>query len=457
MFTLLKNFQCENQNKINLLLNHLAVAYMFFVPFEPHGYAVSFIFFLLYLLLVIRGNYLYYLKISLSHPLVITFAFMMLIHYLWLIGNTDVNGAKDTLKFSHYFLYPFFFFLFLDQRFYPRLLASFLAGVMFSEFLSYLMQFNIIPHGYSQIFDVPWKKSGLEIIFYSSISGEPSPFLDHTWYSILLAVTGSIFFYKAFNALSRSHKAFNFIFFTSISINLFLIGGRTGYLLYFILIATIMFIMIRKKASFKMLLTGLILPLMVSIFMYEAGGLFKTRVDQTMNSITTITTVNDFSNTADGSFNEKYQKAQAAIRLISENFFFGVGTGDQVSELRSKPENIHNPIQRYRDVHDQYLDIFMQFGLIGFSFYLYLLYKIYRFKARDEEKNIVKTIALLAMIFSGFLASFWYFLPVLFTTLIVITSANKNILTNEVKQADTMLIFKYSLLIVLSYIVGILQ
>lgn len=206
-----------------------------------------------------------------------------------------------------------------------------------------------------------------------------------------------------------------------------------------------------------MLLTGLILPLMVLIFMYDAGGLFKLRVDQTINALTTITTVNDFSKTADISFNEKYQKAQASIRLISEHFFFGVGTGDQLSELRSKPENIHNPIQWNRDVHDQYLDIFMQFGLIGFSFYLYLLYKIYKFQILDEEKNIVKTVVLIAMIFSGFLASFWYFLPVLFTTLIVITSANKNILTNEVKQADTMLIFKYSLLIVLSYIVGILQ
>lgn len=456
--TTLDKFHSRNENQINLYLNHLAVVYMFFVPFEPHGYAVSFIFFLMYSLIIVRGNYLKYLKISLSNPLTLPFMLMMLVHYIWMYGNDCIEGAHETLKYSHYFLYPLFFFLFLDHRFYPRLLGSFLAGLMLSsETLSYLMQFDLIPRGFEITFQVPWKENGLHIVFYRSVSGEPSPFLDHSWYSTLLATAASIFFYKGLISTQFNHKILNFIFFTSISINLFFIGGRTGYVLYLLLISTIILLMARKKTSIKNILSALSLPIVIVLLMYQTSPLFHQRVDHTFHSIKSVQTATTLSATADGSFNEKALKAQAALKLISNNLLWGVGTGDQLFELRSNPDNMNNPIQKYRDVHNQYLDILMQFGIIGFLFYLYLLYTIARHGIVSDEKNMVKTIALIGMIFTGFLLSFWYFIPVLFTTLIIISTANTNTIENKLKQTDPKTVMKYALMILLSYTVGILQ
>jgi O-antigen ligase len=450
-------FQSNQENKINLLLNHLAVVYMFFVPFAPHSYAVSFLFTLGYILLFVRGHYIKYINSSLSHPLVIPFLLMAMVHYIWLIGTADIDFATSTLDYSHYLLYPFFFLLFLDQRFYSRLLTSFLAGVMFSELLSYLMQFHIIPPGYSVLLNVPWKESVLDISLYASLNGEPAPFLEHSWYSVLLAVSGSIFFYKGLNSESLKLKIFNFLFFTSISVNLFLIGGRTGYILYFLLILAIIITMIKKKVTIKNILIGLTIPLFVTFFMYQVGGLFQKRVDHSLNAFYSLKTTENFAETADGSFNNKFLKATASIELISKHFLFGVGTGDQLSELRSNPKNIDNPIQKYRDVHNQYLDMWMQFGLIGFSFYIYLLYTIVKLKVDNEEKNILKTIAFIAIVFTGFLASFWYFLPILFTVLVVLATVDKNTITTQIEEPNFKMVLSYIAMILFSYGVDKLQ
>lgn len=455
--TKIYQFQGNNENKINIFLNHLAVVYMFFVPFAPHGYSVSFIFTLIYILLFVRGHYIKYIKSSLSQPLVVPFLLMALVHYLWLMGTTDIDFAKSTLRYSHYLLYPFFFFLFLDQRFYSRLLAAFLAGVMFSESLSYLMQFHLIPLGYNVLLDVPWKKSALDIVLYAAKNGEPAPFLEHSWYSILLAITGAIFFFKGFHTQELKLKVVNFFFFTTISMNLFFIGGRTGYMLYILLLTIILFSMAKNKYSIKYIAIAFGFPLLIIFFMYSSGGLFQKRADLTINAIYTLRTAESFSQTADDSFNQKFLKAKAAIGLISENFFWGVGTGDQLSELRSKPENKNNPIQTLHDVHNQYLDMWMQFGLIGFSFYIYLLYTIGKFKIEDEEKGILKTIAFSAMIFVGFLGSFWYFLPVLFTMLIILATANKNTITTKIEKPNFKMILGYMAMILFSYIVDMLQ
>lgn len=454
----LNKFQFDNENKANLLLNHLAVAYIFFISFTPHGYAVSFIFTLLYIIILLRGNYIKYLKISLSNPITLPFLLFMCIHYIWyFIGTNDLDAGKDTLKYSHYLLYPFFFFLFLDQRFYTRLLTSFLAGVMISTFLSYLIQFNIIPREF--IIDgiqVPWKETGnlLKIIFYSSINGEPAPFLEHSWYSILLATTSSLLFYKLFHSKSLYFKIIYFVFFIIISINLFFIGGRIGYLLYALLFLTNIFIIIKHYTSRKYISIILFLPIILVFIMYEAGGLFHKRVDLTISGLKTI---NNTKHNIDGSFSERFLMAKAGLEIVPKNFLFGIGTGDQKLVLRSKPENVNNPIQHHRDIHNQHIDMFMQFGFLGFLFYLYLFYAAAKFKAGTSEKNSLKLLILVSMIITGFFGSFWHFLPILFTMLIIITSSNMNIIMTEIKQSKIKTVIGYTLMILLSYSIEQLQ
>jgi O-antigen ligase len=457
VYTAIHTFTSKHENTINVLLNHLAVVYVFFVSFAPHGYAVSFIFTIMYILLFLRGNYIKYLRISLSNPITIAFLLMQTIYYLWFLGSNDIDAAYDALQYSHYLLYPFFFFLFLDQKFYARLLTSFLAGVMLSELLTYLIQFSFIPKELIlHNIQFPWKANGhlKEIIFYRSINNEPAPFLEHSWYSILLATASSILFYKSLHSKTSRLKIIYLGFFITISIDLFFIGGRIGYLLYILLLLTNLFLLKKEHISKRHILISLSAPLIVGLSMYQLSGLFQQRINLTLDALYTI---NDTAHNIDGSFSERFLMAKAGIEAIPDNFLLGVGTGDQRLILRSKPNNINNPIQHHRDVHNQYIDIFIQFGFIGFLVYLNLFYQITKVKIEDQEKESLKKLFLLAIIYTGFFGSFWYFLPVLFTILIIISTANKNIITATIEASNNKVIIGYILMIILSYTIEKLQ
>lgn len=451
-------FQVKHENNINLWLNHLLVAFMFFISIAPNGYAIDFIFTLMMLLIAMRGNYITYMKISLSHPITKAFLLLMAVHYIWLYGTTDMNWANTTLKYSHYLLYPFFFFLFIDQRFFNRFLSSFIAGALLSESLSYLMQFHLIPWGYSiNNIQLPWNEIGhkFKIIFYSAINNEPAPFLEHSWYSVSISLTAVIILYKAIsNKTTILEKTIDFIFFITMSINLFFIGGRTGYVLYFILLFILLLKTYKKINSKKTTFLIILAPIVITIFMYNTGGLFQHRVDESVNVLQQI---NDKTYDMKTSVGKRLHLAECGLESIPKHFFFGVGTGDQQSYLRNNPDNKNHIIQTTRDVHNQYIDIFLQFGLVGFLFYLNLIYQVFKFKPNDEIKDTVKLLTIVAMSYTGFLASFWYFLPVFFTSLIIISTANKDIITTKIESSNLKLIFLYSSMILISYTVEKLQ
>jgi len=66
---------------------------------------------------------------------------------------------------------------------------------------------------------------------------------------------------------------------------------------------------------------------------------------------------------------------QAAVFIINENFFTGVGTGDVNEEFLKKYEKIKSPLsERWRlRAHNQYLTFFITFGIFGFFWFLLCL------------------------------------------------------------------------------------
>ncbi len=453
MLKTIQTFQQNNEDKINLYLNHLLVVYMFLVPIAPNEYAVDFIFSLMFLLIAIRGNFLKYLKISLSHPITRASLLMMSVFYIWMYGNSDTFWAEHMVfKYNHYFMYPFFFFLFLDYRFFERLLTGLISGVMLSEILSYLMQFHIIPWGIIKEVHMPWAEDGVlnKIVFYRAWTNEPNPFLEHSLYSVLIATTASILLYRFLaDKKIEISKYINLLFFTTVSFNLFFTGGRTGYILYFMLISYLIYFSIKTKlVTKKYIFTTISVPIIIAMTMYLNGGKFKERIDHSLNVIHKIKN-NTYDNKS--SLGTRYELQKAGLQLIKENPFFGVGTADQLSELRNNPDNKNNPIQGLLDVHNQYIDILMQFGIIGFLVYLNFIYTVIKFKPIDKNRNTIKNITLIAMLWSGFTEVFTYFYPVFFTALFVATTGNKKILKNDIKSPTSKEVVIYITIAILSY------
>ena len=324
---------------------------------------------------------------------------------------------------------------------------------MISETLSYLMQFKIIPLGLKKIFHMPWASNEVlnTIVFYNAWIGEPTPFLEHSMYAVLLATISSILLYKFFTSKETNFLInLNLLFFTTISFNLFFIGGRLGYILYFFLILYLIYLSIKHNlVTKKYIFIVLSISFSIVALMYLNGGLFKKRVDLSIRVIKDIQHTKTYDiNTSVG---QRYEMTMAGIELIKKHPIFGVGTADQLSSLRDDPNNKNNIIQKRLDIHNQYLDILMQFGLIGFLIYLYYLYKIIKFKPLDDERSTIKNITMIAMIWTGFWGTFTYFLPVFFSAMIIISSANKKILNNNLKQTTLKEFYFYILLAILSY------
>ncbi len=72
---------------------------------------------------------------------------------------------------------------------------------------------------------------------------------------------------------------------------------------------------------------------------------------------------------------QRFEFWKASVGIISENWITGVGTGDMNLAFKAQYEKMHtklSPDQRWRS-HNQFLSIFIGFGLFGFLWFLFSL------------------------------------------------------------------------------------
>ncbi len=72
---------------------------------------------------------------------------------------------------------------------------------------------------------------------------------------------------------------------------------------------------------------------------------------------------------------QRYEFLRAALILVRRNFWTGVGTGDLIEALGEQYRLMHSGIGIYYGfiAHNQYLDIFVAFGVFGFLYFLFAL------------------------------------------------------------------------------------
>jgi O-antigen ligase len=105
---------------------------------------------------------------------------------------------------------------------------------------------------------------------------------------------------------------------------------------------------------------------------------------------------NRFAELTDNALNEnpessisiRYRVYQCVIEKISENPFLGYGLGSVKSHLDPcyKSKNIDISEKNYNS-HNQFLSVILTTGLIGFSIYLFSIYRIYNLL--NQKKSIV--------------------------------------------------------------------
>lgn len=396
----------NNKSTITAWMNHLAIIYAFLLPISH--YAGSFIFSLILILFIIRRNLKEYLLPAFKNKVVQAFIIFYLINILWLFGTENFDQAKQVLKFSQYALFPILFLAFIDKRFSPYIIGGFITGILFSEFISYSIQFNLIP----------WKLAFFSIPIYQAYDiNDPSPFLHHSFYASSLAFISALLIYKYLTKNpTLLEKAISLLFIISISINLATVGGRVGYILYIVLILFSIYYIYGKK-NLSSLIVAFIGIASFFITAYTYSPIFKNKIKETQHI--TKEFLNGKMNFHD-SLGSRIGFSYYATQVINTNFLLGVGTGDYMDEVKKIIPNTQNNTyikNTLEHPHNIYIMLLLQFGIIGLLAFLNIFYQLYRYKNSDDYLKFVKysimlTIAV-ALITETFTAPYYFPLFVL--------------------------------------------
>jgi len=369
----------NDKDRLTLWMNNLIVVYMFFIPITAA--VTSRIFIVILVLFFLRGNIVHYAREAWSNRVVRAFSYLLMVYFIWLIGSESLIKGWHSISHVKNVLYLFVFLSVIDGRYINRILGAFIVAMMVSEILSYAMFFGIIP----------WEFGIGERFFYKAFCvGDPSPFLHHIHYGVVLAFTVVLLAQKVLYVKEDIWLKAIMLFFTlTASANIFVTGGRTGYIAFFPLLAFFFFYYHRKW----------IVPALIgiSIFagvMYQSSDLLQSKVAQTVTEIEKIARPTaDY----DSSLGQRVGFWIYSLEVINDNFWFGVGTGDSMDEVFARVLPKDEEVKSIAHEHNQYISVMLQFGLIGLLAFLNVFYQIYKYRTKDENLRFVQLAITLAI------------------------------------------------------------
>ena len=328
---------------------------------------------LIFLLWIIKADFKSDFHRLKNNKLVIAVFLYLLVHVTALLWTADIVSGLWTLKKQLKLLFIPIFMLFVKREHVKYYILAFLASMSLSEIWSYGIFFELLPlYGGATLID-------------------PIPLMSHITYNPFLTI--AIYFlsyYVLFDHSISKLKKFTYGFFIiTMSINMFITGGRAGQVMYFAMLVVLIFQYFPKNA-FKASSASLFVLVITSSTFYLNSKIFSDRVDSA------VTELSDYKNHTHSSTGMRISSAINSWSIIKENPVIGVGTGDYKNEfIKASIKNnlkledklvIHNP-------HNMYVLILVQFGFIGLLALLYMFYAQIKI-ARHSNEEFVRKIGI---------------------------------------------------------------
>jgi hypothetical protein len=111
---------------------------------------------------------------------------------------------------------------------------------------------------------------------------------------------------------------------------------------------------------------------------YQNVSNFRSRMNQILYEYAIL---KKKGNPSGHSVTQRLEFWKAAVAIIKDHTFTGVGTGDVEAALGAQYQKMQSPLEaRWRlHAHNQYLSIFIAFGLFGFAYFIFsLFYPLYK-------------------------------------------------------------------------------
>jgi O-antigen ligase len=346
---------------INKAYQYLLIILAFLMPLTVFG--ANLIIVIICVLWLFSGDYASKFNQIISNKFILASIVFFFLHVIGLLWTEDLSWGVHIVHKMWYFLLllPVLFTIVRREhiKFY---ISAFLLAITFTEIASYLVWFEIIE---------PFKNATVR---------NPTPFMSHISYNPILAfaiylVLHEIFFNKKITNLVFSLYSF---FAISMSVNMFITGGRAGQVMYFAMLTIIIFQFFNNQKIKSLLLISVLIP-GVFFTAYMTSDLFQQRVDAAVNN--TIS----YSDNKSSSVGLRITFALNSWDVIKENPIIGIGTGDFPMEYK-KINQINTPgLPSSTNPHNMYTLVVMQLGVLGLISMLSIFY--YQIKLSFNSSN----------------------------------------------------------------------
>jgi len=322
-------------------------------------------------------------KFLIMHQNKISYAFLAFfaVHVIGLLWSEDLTWGLHIVSKEWRILLPLVFITIVKKEHIQYYIISFLSAMSLSEVLSYLIWLGIIP------------------AFQSSTMLNPTPFMSHISYNPFLAFSVFLLIYFIFFVKSYKNnfsKIISLFFLTTMTINIFITGGRAGQIGFFIMLALALILYFKKNILKSALMILVILPTIFFIA-YSVSTLFNTRIHEALNDIQVI---DENPNTSIGL---RMTFAINTLHIIKENTIFGAGTGDFPKEYEKVNMQKSPNVLPTVNPHNMYLLVLAQTGIVG----LITMLSIFYMQIRSFSKS------------DGVLSPLRLALPILFLTIML--------------------------------------
>ena len=434
-----------NNLKIQKICNYLLYGFVFLIPWQTRY---------IYKSLTLGGEIFEYGK--LSFYLSEVFLILFIICYLIYIKKRKEPKEKISKATSIIFLFllviiiSFFgalnkqvyfygliklmevivlYFLVTKIKFsYLKLRISFVFSMLIHSFLGIYQFFSqsIFANKYLGIAEQVSSQGGVSVLegvfgrLLRVYGGFSHPNILAGFLVVAILILISIYFdlVKSESLFNRVNKKRKLVLFYSSLVILFsaliLTFSRSAFLALFLSLLSLLIYSVFKKTETKKVVSILLILVLVSSLSFVLFNDFlKIRIQgQERLELKSST--------------ERMVLKNQALELLNKNWFLGTGVNNYIVAVYEKVDNTLN-VWEYQPVHNVYLLILVELGILGLFLYLYLLiYSLYRaFSSNNLSKLILGLVVLTIIIINFFDHYFWTYWSGLIITFLVIGLINK--------------------------------
>lgn len=341
--------------------HYLLISLAFLMPLTVAGSNLVIV--LICLLWIFSGAYKSKIQEIIKSKLMLASIIFFCIHVVGLLWTEDLEWGINIVHKMWYFvgLLPILYTI-VKKGNINSYISSFLLAISVTEIFSYLVWFQLI-----------------EPFRHASINN-PTPFMSHISYNPILAFAIYIVLHRLIFSKKMTKLFFTLysFFALSMTVNMFITGGRAGQVAFFVILSILIF-QILDKSKLKAFLAAFILTLGIFVAAYQTSTIFNERVNLAVNESM------NYSENLNSSVGLRILYTLNSFEMIKENLIIGVGTGDFPSEYR-KINQISSPNQpNTTNPHNMYTLILSQLGLIGLLSLLSIFY--YQIKISKNSSN----------------------------------------------------------------------